>query len=208
MITGPFFVIVYVFSGAIVSRLGDIYSRKYILIALTFSSSIFCSLTGLVTKYWHLIIIRSLFSISIAPFSPIMISILSDISKHQSTSIAIYNTAIFLGYGFSFALGFFVDPSTSNWRSLFLWLGVPSIILGIFMILIVYDPENQNIENVTLLECTKWIIKRFSLWILFLAVGFSAIGIYAPAAWIPRFYDETFQMDSKELSQWSSYFNW
>lgn len=170
-----------------------------------FSSSVFCSLAGLVTKSWHLMLVRCLFSISIAPYSPIMISILYDISKYQSTSIGIYNTAIFLGYGASFALGFFVDPHTQNWREIFLYLGVPSILVGIVMIFVVYDPEQQSKDEIPLWECVKWILKRTSLWLLFLATGFSAIGIYAPAAWVPTFYDKTFNVSSKELSQWMSW---
>jgi MFS family permease len=206
--TGVIFNVCYLISSISVSRLGDVYHRVMVLSILTATSSFLCSLTGLATKAWHLVLFRSFYSLSIAPISPLIISLISDLfDSGKATAIGIYNTAIFLGVGGAFGVGFFLDDNTSSWKSAFIYMGFPGIIFTALIYFTISEPDikNDNKENTSIIITLKYMMKRITLWLFGIANGLAFGAILSSSVWFPIFYDRIWDLSSRDLAMWMSW---
>lgn len=158
--TGPIFSIFHSIFGIIISRFGDLYSRKYTLLFIMLCCSISTFLHGVCQNYSQLIIARILLAISISPIPPLALSLIHGYvsEKFKATSVGLYNSSIILGMSMPYILAFFISPSntpigggTNDWRYLFYWLSLPSVILS-FLLLFIREEgiSNNNIPDVSL----------------------------------------------------------
>lgn len=209
-INGPIFSLFFAISGVIFGRLGDVYSRRALLMLMMLISSTFVAAHSFVKKDWHLVIVRIGFACGISGISSISMSILTDYFGEKSRPIVLglYNYSAFIGVGGQFAMGGFVDEATSNWKTLFLFLAAPSLISIYLLYYTVEEPERgaldtqKNVKKTTILESLKFLLGNITLWCLCIASGCGFFMINSSQVWGPTFYRRVFGLSPTDLSKY------
>lgn len=125
LMNGILFNAVFMIAGLFISRCADLYNRKIILGSCTLFWSLMVSLSGLSTRYWHMILFRVGIALGMSASHPIAYSLIADYFHPTSrgTVIAIYSTGAFFGIGTSFALGSLTHVETSDWKHVLYYMG-------------------------------------------------------------------------------------
>ncbi len=138
---GIAFALFYTTAGLPVAMLADRANRTYIMAGAATIWSAFTAMCGLVTNAWQLFFARVGVGIGEAGGSPPAHSIISDLfpAKSRATALAIYA----LGVPVGFAVGSFVGAPVAaayGWRTAFLVLGIPGLLLAMLVFLTVREP--------------------------------------------------------------------
>ncbi|ELU06601.1 hypothetical protein CAPTEDRAFT_220111 [Capitella teleta] len=149
LLAGPIFIVVFTFVGIPISFVADIYNRKNMLaIAVTFWS-LMAGLTGFVTEYWQLALLRFGLGAGEAgctPFATSLISDYFDVGVRAST-LGVYNWGIYMGYSLSYAVGNFItkaDIMGLGWRWVWFMSAIPGLLLGPLIFFSVKEPVRGN----------------------------------------------------------------
>lgn len=139
---GIAFALFYTTAGLPVAMLADRVNRTYIMAGAATIWSAFTALCGAVTSAWQLFFARVGVGIGEAGGSPPAHSIISDLfaSKSRATALAIYATGVPIG----FAVGSFIGAPVAEahgWRTAFLVLGIPGLVLALLVYLTVREPR-------------------------------------------------------------------
>ncbi|EKX53604.1 hypothetical protein GUITHDRAFT_64114 [Guillardia theta CCMP2712] len=114
-----------------IGYLADMMPRKMLFVTVVFLGEIPCLLTIFVTEYWQLFILRAMTGIAIGGAPPLIFSLLGDMygiksRTHLSASImAVAAVGVSLGQLVSGLVG-----PTYGWRTPFLIIAVPAILLN------------------------------------------------------------------------------
>jgi sugar phosphate permease len=131
--------------------------------------------------------------------------------NRRAAAIALYNVSLFAGFAFTFGFGGFLDTETSNWRQLFLILGIPGIIFVFLLIFTLRDPERGKYElkkdkKVHSFKTSMlYLIKRPSIWCLCLIGGVSFMMANASTVWQPTFYYRVHHLTPQDLAFWMTW---
>ncbi len=142
LLAGFAFTLFYVVLGIPIARFADRPNRKNIISAAVALWSAMTALCGLATGFWSLFLARVGVGVGEAGGQPPAISMISDyFDKHElSKAMGIYISGAILGTAGGFALGGILAENF-GWRSTFIMLGLPGVVLGILMFLTVREPE-------------------------------------------------------------------
>lgn len=212
-INGPVFSFFSAVSGLVAGRMTDLYSRKINLIFLMVISGIATSLHGLCVKPWHLVVCRAGLAIGLSGLSPISMSLIPDYfsDKYRATVIGVYNLSQFLGGGVTFVFGAFVVESTSNWKLIYMALGIPSIILAFVMACTMAEPEKGALDQkkekklVSTWTALKYLLSTGTVWCLNICAGFCYMATNASQVWSPTFYKRVHGLEARDLSKYLSW---
>ncbi|KAH9496641.1 hypothetical protein Btru_009913 [Bulinus truncatus] len=149
ILIGPVFIFVYTFAGVFLGFVADSHNRKSLLAFCLVLWSVVTILTGLVTEYWQLILLRFLLGLSEAGCTPFATSLISDYfpRSHRATAIGIYNFGIYFGYSLCYAVGNHITLANINgqgWRWAFIIPGIPGVALGLLIACTVAEPERMS----------------------------------------------------------------
>ena len=139
---GIAFALFYTTAGLPVAMLADRLNRTYIMAGAAAIWSGFTVVCGLAGNAWQLFLARVGVGIGEAGGSPPAHSIISDLyaAKWRATALAIYATGVPIG----FAVGSFIGAPVAEahgWRTAFLVLGAPGLILALLVFLTVREPR-------------------------------------------------------------------
>lgn len=138
------FVIFYTVLGVPFGRLSDRAVRKNLIAAGLLVWSIFSGLTGLARSFETIFLCRLMVGVGEATLGPTALSLLADLfpPRMRATVQAIYSSGIALGGGVAFYLGGYLGQ-THGWRSAFLLLGFPGVLVSVLVYLI-REPEREG----------------------------------------------------------------
>ncbi|XP_046440533.1 protein spinster homolog 1-like isoform X2 [Daphnia pulex] len=160
ILAGPIFILIYTFAAIPVGIAADLYNRKihtYMQVLLGISLifwSVCTLLSGFVTSYWQLALLRFGLGLGEAGCTPFATSLIADYFGQELRGLAmgVYNWGIYTGYSLSYALGNFITDANINnqgWRWSFIIAGIPGIVIGFIILLTVREPKRGE-KNVPL----------------------------------------------------------
>ncbi|XP_032786983.2 MFS-type efflux pump MSMEG_3705 isoform X2 [Daphnia magna] len=167
ILAGPIFILIYTFAAIPVGIAADLYNRKFLtyMQVLLGISLIFWSvctlLSGFVTSYWQLALLRFGLGLGEAGCTPFATSLIADYFGQELRGLAmgVYNWGIYTGYSLSYALGNFITDANINnqgWRWSFIIAGIPGIVIGFIILLTVKEPKRgqKNLPSTTKIEAS------------------------------------------------------
>ena len=145
---GTAFSLFYAIFGIPMGRLADVWSRRWVITLGLLIWSVATMVSGLATGLGLLVSARILVGVNEAACSPAAYSLLSDYfpAKNRATAISIYSSGIFVGIGLAFLIGGYISEWYS-WRTAFLVVGAPGILLAIIAFLVIKDLKPKSISE-------------------------------------------------------------
>lgn len=211
LLSGLSFAIFYVVCGIPIARWADKGVRRNIIaLSLTVWSGM-TAISGLSQNYLHLLLARIGVGVGEAGGSPPAHSMISDIfpEKERATALSVYSIGIYIGILTGFALGGFIAEAF-GWRMAFFVVGVPGILVALFLRFAVAEPirgwsekrETEAGNNPTFFTVLKFLWSRKTFRNLALAGSLQAMVIYAIGNWLPSFFLRFHEIGLAELGIW------
>ncbi len=210
LLAGFAFALLYTFAGIPIARLADRGNRRNIIaIGLTVWSAMTVA-CGMARSFVQLAIARVLVGIGEAAGSPPSHSLIADYfpMDRRATALAIYTTGAFVGSAIAYLGGGYLREYF-DWRTAFIVLGAPGLLVAILLRVTVKEPprglSEQRIgqEQATTLKETLAFLTRSRAWVLMMA-GFSLVSItsYAILMWGYEFYGRIHELPPITIGNW------
>ncbi|XP_066144125.1 probable 4-methylmuconolactone transporter [Euwallacea fornicatus] len=150
ILAGPSFIAVFTVGGVIMGFLADKYNRVKMLGLSTMVFAIAIILSGGVSEYWHLVILRMIMAAGESACNPLSTGILSDIFPEEKRALvmSIFNWGIYGGYGIAFPVGRYIPKLNAwdlGWRACYYGAGIIAVILALLTLFTLKEPERQSI---------------------------------------------------------------
>ncbi len=211
--SGFTFAIFYVSFGIPIARLADRGNRRNIIaVSLTVWSAM-TALSGMAQNFIQLLLARVGVGIGEAGGSPPAHSIISDLypPKKRATALAIYSTGISIGILLGFLIGGWVNQYL-GWRTTFLLVGIPGILLALILRFTLKEPprglSEKGKDNVdqhhSMKDVFRLLRERKSFRYIALGAGLAAYVSYTVTSWLPPFMARVHGMSSAEIGTWLS----
>ncbi len=210
LLTGVAFAVFYVTAGIPIARWADRGNRRNIISISLFLWSLMTAVSGFVQNYAQLVLARIGVGIGEAGGSPPSHSIISDIFPPESRASALgfYSTGVNIGILFGFLLGGWLNE-IFGWRTAFIVVGAPGILLAIIVRMTLVEPirglsENReaNDDKSSFRGVVKLLWRTVSFRHLALASGLNAFVSYSSTSWVASFMIRIHGMSTGELGTW------
>lgn len=198
------FVIFYTLLGIPFGRFADRGSRTKIIAIGLAVWSLFSGLTAFTTDFWSIFLCRVGVGVGEATLGPAAISLLSDYfpPAKRATVTSIYSMGIAIGAGLAALLGGAL--SQYGWRTAFMIVGFPGIILAVFVFLLkepartVAAPADINYSG------TDWkkLLTNPSFILLCLGYAFLGLATNNLSIWGATFYSRLHKFDLPTIGFW------
>ena len=198
------FVIFYTLLGIPFGRLADKGSRTKIIAIGVVVWSLFSGLTAFADGFWTLFFCRVMVGVGEATLGPAAISLLSDYFPpfRRATVTSIYSMGIAIGAGLAALLG--GSLSQFGWRTAFLVVGFPGIVLGL-LVYVLREPERRTAvatdSNYTSTDWRKLLTNRT---FILLCIGYALLGLATNnlSIWGATFYSRLHKFDLPTIGFW------
>ncbi|WBO21689.1 spinster family MFS transporter [Sphingomonas abietis] len=214
MLTGLSFALFYTGFGIPVAWLSDRYRRVSIMAAACAIWSLATAGCGLARGFTQLTFARVMVGAGEAGGSPPSYSLLSDYfpPSRRATGLAIYSLGVPIGSAFGVALGGWV-AAHYGWRSAFVAVGLPGLVLAALMLVIVREPQRGRLDPpradaagaaapVSLPAGLRAFFGNRIMVLTAIASGLSAFAGYALLSWNPSFLARVKGMGLGEIAGW------
>lgn len=197
LLAGFAFAVFYAGLGIPVARLADKANRRNIIAVSLALWSLMTALCGLAQNYTQLLLARIGVGVGEAGSSPPSHSIIADLYpiEKRASAMAIYSLGVVLGGGFGTMIGGYL-ASLYGWRIAIIAVGVPGIILAVFVRLFVVEPKRGLSDPARVAEASAipsvWSVfgdmwRNGAARHLVLAVTLTSLIGYALASWGPSY---------------------
>ncbi|MGC4252896.1 MAG: MFS transporter [Sphingobium sp.] len=211
LLTGTLFALFYTALGLPVAWLADRTHRVRLIAVACSIWSAFTAMTGLATNFTHVAFARVGSAVAEAGGVSPSYSLISDLFPvhKRGAAIALFNFGMPLGLAGGVAYGAFMTENF-GWRSAFLWLGVPGVLLSIALPLLVKEPrrgqneENADVGLASLSQTILTFVRDRNLRFLLIGGIFSAFIHYALLIWTPVFLMRVQGMSLNEMAAFYS----
>ncbi len=131
------FMIAYAITAPIFGRLGDLFTRKYLIAAGVTLWSFATAGAGLARGFWQLFVPRSLVGIGEASYATLAPGIITDFfaEERRGRALAVFYAAIPAGSALGFVLGGQLAHHF-GWRTAFFVVGLPGILFAVLALMI------------------------------------------------------------------------
>lgn len=148
LLAGPAFAIFYAAFGIPIARMAERSSRVNIIAACIALWSVMTALCGFTQAYWQLLIFRMGVGVGEGGSSPAAHSLLSDHyqPRQRATALAIYSAGVPFGIMVGAVTGGWI-AQTFSWRTAFIVLGLPGLILALLTRLTLKEPARGHVEG-------------------------------------------------------------
>jgi MFS family permease len=211
LLSGPAFAIFYTFVGLPIARWSDRGKRTSIIATAILVWSAMTAVTGFALSFTHLLLARIGVGIGEAGCSPPAHSLLSDYfpPSRRATVLAIYALGIPIGGGIGFLAGGWLDEFF-DWRTAFVVVGLPGILLALIVKLTLKEPRRGQYDEPGLakapqqsvLQVLRFMFGLKSFRHLAMAAALHAFYGYGASAFVAAFFRRSHQMDPGELGTW------
>ncbi|MEM7543125.1 MAG: MFS transporter, partial [Pseudomonadota bacterium] len=148
LLQGLTFAIFYITLGIPLARWADVGVRRDIVALAVGTWSVMTALCGVAQNYTHLLLARIGVGIGEAGGSPPSHSIISDLFPpgKRALPLAIYSSGITWGVFLAYVFGAWVSD-TYGWRTVFIALGIPGVILALLVKTTVREPMRGRFDG-------------------------------------------------------------
>ncbi len=198
------FVIFYTLLGIPFGRMADRGSRTKLIAAGVAVWSLFSGLTAFATDFWTIFFCRVMVGVGEATLGPAAISLLSDFFPpiKRATVTSIYSMGIAIGAGLAALLG--GSLSQYGWRTAFMIVGFPGIILGILVYFLREPARTAAPTTEGNYSSSDWgkLIKNPAF--ILLCVGYALLGLATNnlSIWGATFYSRLHGFDLPTIGFW------
>ena len=193
IVTTAAFMISYAAASPLFGRLGDLFTRKYLITAGVAVWSIATAGAGLARNFWQLFLPRSLVGIGEASYATTAPGIITDFydTAHRGRALAVFYAAIPIGSALGYVLGGAISQS-HGWRAAFFLVGLPGILFAL-LALWIREPKRGATETEARAAAPAPSLRAsyLMLWhnrtYVFVSLGFIAytFALGGLAAWFP-----------------------
>ena len=191
------FVIFYTLLGIPFGRMADRGSRTKIIAAGVIVWSLFSGLTAFADGFWTLFFCRVIVGVGEATLGPAAISLLSDYFPpvKRATVTSMYSMGIAIGAGLAALLG--GSLSQFGWRTAFLVVGFPGVVMGI-LVFFLREPDRQTAATAeSNYTSTDWKRLLTNKAFIGLCIGYALLGLATNnlSIWGATFYSRLHKFD-------------
>lgn len=211
LLSGFAFAIFYVTCGIPIARLADRSSRRTVIVAAVTVWSAMTTVCGLAQNFAQLLLARIGVAVGEAGGSPPAHSMLSDIfpPARRATALSVYSVGVHIGILSGFLLGGTLAQHF-GWRTAFLVVGPPGILLALILRFTVREPVRSLTpeapsDMLPLREALALLWSRRAFRHIALVVGVQGLLIYGIGNWQASYFLRTFHVPIGELSPWLAF---
>jgi predicted MFS family arabinose efflux permease len=194
LLSGFGFSMLYALSTIPIARYSDRHNRRNLLAIAVTVWSVATSLCGLVAGYGHLLLARALVGVAEAGGGAPSYSLISDYfePRRRAFAMGVYSGAIYIGIMLSLLLGSLL-AERFGWRTTFLMLGPPGLLLALVLRLTVHEPLRGRFEPPTLrgeqpsAAVLRFLFQQRAYLCVTAGLGVVAITLGGFSAWVPAF---------------------
>jgi len=198
--------VIYVLAGLPLARLADTRSRPLVLLFGVTFWSVMVLVTGFVTEFWELLVLRIFLGIGEASCNPVAYSLIADFfpARHRAFALSVYHYGVYLGGGLGWMTG--AINVVLDWRWTFRILGIAGLVLVPLVVLALWEPRairekrkarQKGKRAYSIKEVVCYLGKNRPFWLLLVAASIRNIPGYALGAWLPTFYKREFGVSSQ-----------
>jgi MFS family permease len=214
LLGGTSFALLYTTCGIGVAYLADRFSRKWIIAAACAIWSLFTALCGTAQNFTQILLYRMGVGFGEAGGSPPSYSLISDYfpAERRGTGLAIYSLGVPVGS----MLGAFAGGQLAlayGWRTAFVIVGIPGVILAVLMLLLVKEPKRGGLDAVLdgaddhppappLFSAIGAFFANRTLVLTAVSSAMSAFVGYAGLVWNPQFLENAKGMAAADVATW------
>ncbi|GGD06461.1 spinster family MFS transporter [Aquisalinus flavus] len=202
LLAGFFFALFYTVVGIPIALLADRFNRVNIVAVSLAVWSGFTAVSGLAVNYLQLALARAGVGIGEAGGSPPSHSMISDLfsKEERGTALGIYSLGIPLGIMAAyFASAALLGQPNLDWRTVFIAVGLPGVVLAVILRLTVREPKrgamdvaDAAVPQQPLGKSIGQLLSVPSWWGMCFGISFSSFGAYALGAFIIIYLGRTF----------------
>jgi MFS family permease len=208
-LTGLYFALFYTFMGIPIARWADTGTRRSIVSLAVLVWSGMTTLTGFAQNFLQLSAARIGVGIGEAGCSPPAHSMLSDLfpAERRGTALGLYSLGIPIGGGLGALLGGYLGQAY-GWRTTFLIVGIPGLLMALLVRLTVAEPKREILAGPqpqareSLGETLRFMGKLPSFRHMALGASLHALYGYGAANWIPAFLIRVHHMSKPTVGLW------
>ncbi len=211
LLSGPAFAILYSVVGLPIARWSDRGSRTTIISLAVLAWSGMTAVTGLASTFSQLMLARIGVGIGEAGCSPPAHSLISDYFplSRRATALSIYSLGIPIGGGIGFLAGGWLDEFF-DWRTAFIVVGLPGVLLALIVKLTLKEPKRGNFDEPAKANAPQPSVGQVlrllngmkSFRHMAIAASLHAFYGYGAAAFLAAFFRRSHDMDPGELGTW------
>ena len=204
------FMITYSVTSPLFGRLGDLFTRKYLIAAGVALWSFATAGAGLARSFWQMFVPRSFVGIGEASYATVAPGIITDFygREHRGRALAVFYAAIPVGTALGFVLGGQLSAHF-GWRTAFFVVGLPGVLISI-LALTIREPRRgaseeaapaQHVAPPTLIATYRilWRNRTYvTVTLGFIAYTFALGGL---VAWVPAFLERYDGMSTVRANQ-------
>ena len=198
------FVIFYTLLGIPFGRMADRGSRTKIIAIGVVVWSLFSGLTAFANSFWALFFFRVMVGVGEATLGPAAISLLADFFPpvKRATVTSIYSMGIAIGAGLASLLG--GSLSQFGWRTAFLVVGFPGIVLGVLVFLLKEPVRREAVATESNYTRTDWKRLLANKTFIGLCLGYALLGLATNSLsiWGATFYSRVHGYDIPTIGFW------
>lgn len=211
LLGGTTFALLYTTCGIAVAYLADRANRAWIIAFACGVWSVFTMLCGTAQNFVQILLYRMGVGFGEAGGSPPSYSLISDYfpADKRGTALAIYSLGVPVGS----MIGAFAGGKLAvayGWRTAFLVVGAPGIILAILMLLLVREPKRGGLDAAVegaehappppLMDAVAGFFGNRTLVLTAISSGLSAFVGYAGLVWNPQFLENVKGMSEADVA--------
>jgi len=211
LLSGPAFAILYSVVGLPIARWSDRGTRTTIISLAVLAWSGMTAVTGLASTFSQLMLARIGVGIGEAGCSPPAHSLISDYFplSRRATALSIYALGIPIGGGIGFLAGGWLDEFF-DWRTAFIVVGLPGVLLALIVKLTLKEPKRGNFDEPvkantpqpSVGQVLRFLNGMKSFRHMAIAASLHAFYGYGAAAFSAAFFRRSHDMDPGELGTW------
>lgn len=212
LLAGFAFALFYVSAGIPIARWADSSNRRNIVAGSVFLWSLMTAISGFTQTYAQLLLARIGVGVGEAGGSPPSHSIISDIypPEKRASAMGIYSTGVNIGILFGFLLGGWLNEFF-GWRTAFIVVGAPGILLAILVRLTLAEPIRGLSEHasankvdvpVKLADALATLWRKRTFRHMAFGAALNAFCGYSTASWTASFMIRSHDMSTGELGTW------
>jgi len=201
LLIGLAFAVFYTVMGIPIAFLADRVNRKGLLAVALATWSGFTALTGFAQNFVHIGLARIGVGVGEAGGSPPSHSIISDLyaKEERAGALGVYSLGIPLGIMSAYFITVVLmgaDPSSVNWRRIFIILGVSGVVLAAIVLLTIREPERgamevhtpqAEVKKIPFGEALTTLLTIKSWWWMAFGIAFASFAAYALSGFQTKF---------------------
>jgi MFS family permease len=219
---GGAFAIFYTLFGVLIAWFADRGNRRWLVFGGVAVWSLATFACGLAMSYVTLFAARVGVGAGEAALNPPALSMLKDYFPRErlGRAVGIFSAGISTGSGIAFLIGGFLYPAVvaagavrwpivglvEPWQQMFIWVGLPGILI-LILVLSIREPPRRDFAEAggrptaaPVWTTIAYVVRRWRTFIV-LPLGMSVLGImaYGVGFWIPEFLRRTYHLSPAEL---------